>query len=149
MGRKQLMWVWVQQQQQPCMLIDSPLCHTPPPPPHPSCPHTTTTTLTTPRVLKKNPELVEEFTDRAAALLHDKNQGVALSGVSLMLHITALDPVVAVERYRAHVPTLCKMLRNLLQVCWVWVFVCCLCLFVAVWCGCLCSEECLLVASVV
>jgi hypothetical protein len=67
------------------------------------------------RVLKKNPELIEEFVDRAAALLHDKNQGVALSGVTLMLHITSLEPG-AVEHYRAHVPTLCKMLRNLLQV---------------------------------
>jgi len=67
------------------------------------------------RVLKKNPELIEEFIDRAAALLHDKNQGVALSGVTLMLHITSLEPA-AVERYRAHVPTLCKMLRGLLQV---------------------------------
>lgn len=71
--------------------------------------------LASARVLKKNPELIEEFMDRAAALLHDKNQGVALSGVTLMLHITSLEPA-AVERYRAHVPTLCKMLRALLQV---------------------------------
>jgi hypothetical protein len=67
------------------------------------------------RVLKKNPELVEEYIDRAASLLHDKNQGVALSGVTLMLAITGLEPA-AVERYRAHVPVLCKMLRGLLQV---------------------------------
>jgi hypothetical protein len=53
--------------------------------------------------------------DRAAALLHDKNQAVALAGVTLMLAITSLDAS-AVERYRAHVPTLCKMLRQLLQV---------------------------------
>jgi AP-1 complex subunit gamma-1 len=66
-------------------------------------------------VLKKNPELVEEYIDRAASLLHDKNQGVALSGVTLMLAITGLEPG-AVERYRAHVPVLCKMLRGLLQV---------------------------------
>jgi AP-1 complex subunit gamma-1 len=68
-----------------------------------------------PRVLKKNPELIEEFMDKAAELLHDKNQGVSLSGVTLMLHICKLEPA-AVERYRAHVPVLCKMLRNLLQV---------------------------------
>lgn len=53
--------------------------------------------------------------DRAAALLHDKNQAVSLAGVTLMLAITGLDAT-AVERYRAHVPTLCKMLRQLLQV---------------------------------
>jgi hypothetical protein len=36
-------------------------------------------------VLKKNPELVEEFLDKAVELLHDKNHGVLLSGVTLML----------------------------------------------------------------
>jgi len=42
--------------------------------------------------------------DKAAELLHDKNQGVALAGVTLMLHShVTLEPA-AVERYRAHVP---------------------------------------------
>jgi AP-1 complex subunit gamma-1 len=66
-------------------------------------------------VLKKNPELVEEFADKAADLLHDKNQGVALSGVTLLLAICGMQPAM-VEHYRQHVPTLCKMLRGLLQV---------------------------------
>lgn len=69
-----------------------------------------------PRVLKKNPELVEEFADKAAELLHDKNQGVALSGVTLLLAICSMQPAMA-EHYQQHVPTLCKMLRMLLQVC--------------------------------
>jgi hypothetical protein len=67
------------------------------------------------RVLKKNPELVEEFADKAADLLHDKNQGVALSGVTLLLAICGMQPAM-VEHYRQHVPTLCKTLRALLQV---------------------------------
>uniref|UniRef100_A0A383VEJ1 AP-1 complex subunit gamma n=1 Tax=Tetradesmus obliquus TaxID=3088 RepID=A0A383VEJ1_TETOB len=66
------------------------------------------------RVLKKNPELVEEFADKAADLLHDKNQGVALSGVTLLLAICNMQPAM-VEHYRQQVPTLCKMLRALLQ----------------------------------
>lgn len=67
------------------------------------------------RVLKKNPELIEEFQDKAADLLHDKNQAVALSGVTLMLQICLMQPQV-IERYRQHVPKLCTMLRSLLQV---------------------------------
>jgi hypothetical protein len=80
-------------------------------------------------VLKKNPELVDEFVDRAAALVAEggrgggggmgapggANQAVALAGVSLMLTICALDAA-AIPRYRAHVPALCNMLRGLLQV---------------------------------
>jgi AP-1 complex subunit gamma-1 len=50
-------------------------------------------------VVKKNPELVEGFADRAAELLHDKNHGVLLSGVTLMLAICAVDPG-TVEKYR-------------------------------------------------
>eukprot|EP00878_Enallax_costatus_P013642 GHUV01014265.1.p1 GENE.GHUV01014265.1~~GHUV01014265.1.p1 ORF type:complete len:761 (+),score=273.69 GHUV01014265.1:204-2486(+) len=70
--------------------------------------------LCTIRVLKKNPELIEEFQDKAADLLHDKNQGVALSGVTLMLQLCLMQPQV-IERYRQHVPKLCTMLRSLLQ----------------------------------
>lgn len=66
-------------------------------------------------MLKKNPELLEEFMDKAADLLHDKNQAVALSGVTLMLQICQMQPQ-AIERYRQHVPKLCTMLRSLLQV---------------------------------
>lgn len=50
-------------------------------------------------MLKKNPELVEEFADKAAELLHDKNHGVLLAGVTLMLAITHIEPA-AVEQYR-------------------------------------------------
>jgi cytochrome c-type biogenesis protein CcmH/NrfG len=50
-------------------------------------------------VLKKNPELVEEFADKAAELLHDKNQGVLVAGVTLMLAICGLDAA-AVDKYR-------------------------------------------------
>ncbi len=50
-------------------------------------------------VLKKNPELVEEFADKAADLLHDKNQAVLVAGVTLMLAVCTTEPAV-VEKYR-------------------------------------------------
>jgi hypothetical protein len=78
-------------------------------------PPTNPLVLAAARVLKKNPELVEEFADKAAGLLHDKNQGVALSGVTLLLAICSMQSAM-VEHYRQQVPTLCKMLRGLLQV---------------------------------
>lgn len=39
------------------------------------------------RVIKKVPELVESFIERAASLLNDKNQGVMLTGATLMLQV--------------------------------------------------------------
>lgn len=37
------------------------------------------------RVVKKVPELLEQFVDKAAELLNDRSQAVLLCGVSLML----------------------------------------------------------------
>ena len=39
------------------------------------------------RIIRKVPELVESFIDRAAALLNDRNHSVILAGVSLMLQV--------------------------------------------------------------
>lgn len=39
------------------------------------------------RIVKKVPELVEVFADRAAELLNDRNQAVVLTGVALMLQV--------------------------------------------------------------
>ena len=50
-------------------------------------------------MLKKNPELVEEFADKAAELLHDKSHAVLLGGVTLMLAICHIEPAV-VDKYR-------------------------------------------------
>ncbi|GAX74370.1 hypothetical protein CEUSTIGMA_g1819.t1, partial [Chlamydomonas eustigma] len=67
------------------------------------------------RIVRKVPELVESFIDRAASLLNDRNHNVMLAGVSLMLqicesHQDAIDAI-----YRQHVPTLCKILRQMLS----------------------------------
>jgi hypothetical protein len=107
--------------------------------------------LCTSRILMKVPDLIEQFSERAAELVHDKvggrrgqpspqpppaaaaccwpaaagplahwppgplqNHGVLLCGVTLMLDICAAEPSV-VDKYRAHVPMLCKILRTLLS----------------------------------
>ncbi|CAL8470618.1 g10160 [Coccomyxa elongata] len=66
------------------------------------------------RVIQKVPESVEAFQDAAAKLLADRHHGVLLTGVTLMLEVCAVEPA-AVEAYRRHVPSLCKVLRSLLM----------------------------------
>lgn len=59
------------------------------------------------------PELIEQFLERISDVVHDKNQAVMLSGITLMLAVCDLEPT-AVKHFRKHVPQLCKMLRSLL-----------------------------------
>lgn len=66
------------------------------------------------RVLRKVPEAIETFADKAAGLLTDRHHGVLLSGTTLMLEICEIDPN-TIEQYRRHVPMLCKILRSLLM----------------------------------
>lgn len=66
------------------------------------------------RVLRKVPEAIETFADKAAGLLTDRHHGVLLSGTTLMLEICEIEPN-TVEQYRQHVPMLCKILRSLLM----------------------------------
>ena len=66
------------------------------------------------RVLKKVPEAIETFADKAAGLLSDRHHGVLLSGTTLMLEICEIEPNI-IEQYRRHVPMLCKILRSLLM----------------------------------
>ena len=51
---------------------------TPSYPPPPPAPH---------RAVKKVPELMEQFVDRAAELLTDRNHAVMLAGATLMLQV--------------------------------------------------------------
>ena len=66
------------------------------------------------RVLRKVPETIDTFAEKAAALLSDRHHGVLLSGVTLMQEICELEPSI-IEQYRRHVPMLCKILRSLLM----------------------------------
>ncbi|DBA97265.1 TPA: hypothetical protein ACH3X1_015011 [Trebouxia sp. C0004] len=66
------------------------------------------------RVLRKVPEAIETFADKAAGLLTDRHHGVLLSGTTLMLEICEIEPK-TIEQYRRQVPMLCKILRSLLM----------------------------------
>lgn len=66
------------------------------------------------RVVRKVPELLDEFTSRAASLLDDRHHGVLLTGVTLMIEICDMFPEVVAD-YRQHVPLLCKILKSLLM----------------------------------
>lgn len=66
------------------------------------------------RVLRKVPDMLESFAERAPALLEDRSHSVLLAGVTLMLDICAQAPQV-VEAYRPHVPLLCRVLRSLIM----------------------------------
>lgn len=81
------------------------------PPTHPH-PHTLLPHM--PRVVRKVPELLDEFTSRASSLLNDRHHGVLLTGVTLMIEICDMFPDVITE-YRQHVPLLCKILKSLLM----------------------------------
>jgi hypothetical protein len=43
------------------------------------------------RVLRKVPELADHFLDKAKALLHDRNHGVLLAGVTLVTEMCHLE----------------------------------------------------------
>jgi hypothetical protein len=55
-------------------------------------------------VLRKVPDAVESFVDKAPALLSDRHHGVLLAGATLMLEMCALDAAL-VPTYRAQART--------------------------------------------
>ena len=64
------------------------------------------------RVLQKVPELVEDTLDRIAGLLSDRSHAVMLTGCTLLQQSIAVDPKY-MDAFRAHVPTLVRILKNL------------------------------------
>lgn len=69
--------------------------------------------MTTIRIFKKVPDLVEDFLERITSLLKDRSHGVLVTGVQLMIEVMRLDPQHASSFVRL-VPSLVKLLRNLL-----------------------------------
>eukprot|EP01116_Phalansterium_solitarium_P022013 TRINITY_DN7106_c0_g1_i1.p1 TRINITY_DN7106_c0_g1~~TRINITY_DN7106_c0_g1_i1.p1 ORF type:complete len:812 (+),score=368.44 TRINITY_DN7106_c0_g1_i1:73-2508(+) len=67
------------------------------------------------RVLRKCPDLMENFVPRIRALLGERNHGVLLTGVTLMVECIELDPDANVEHFRKLVPTLVRILKNLVM----------------------------------
>lgn len=64
------------------------------------------------RVIRKLPDMCENYKEVAAKLLNDRQHGALLSGVTLMIEILKADPTL-VEEYRRYIPRLSKILRSL------------------------------------
>jgi hypothetical protein len=65
-------------------------------------------------VLRKCPEMLDSFLEKAPRLLDDRSHSVLLAGATLMLDICAQEPAAA-GYYRSHVPVLCRILRSLIM----------------------------------
>jgi AP-1 complex subunit gamma-1 len=70
------------------------------------------------RICRKVPDLQEHFTERAAALLSDRNHGVLLSGLTLVTSLCEADEAEGgeegiVEKFRQFVPGLVRTLKGL------------------------------------
>ncbi|RKO97365.1 hypothetical protein CXG81DRAFT_13175, partial [Caulochytrium protostelioides] len=65
------------------------------------------------RILRKVPDLLEHFVDRAMGLVNERNHGVLLTGITLLTEMTQLSTDV-LEKMRTIVPTLIRHLENLL-----------------------------------
>eukprot|EP01114_Cavostelium_apophysatum_P011948 TRINITY_DN2653_c0_g1_i1.p1 TRINITY_DN2653_c0_g1~~TRINITY_DN2653_c0_g1_i1.p1 ORF type:complete len:828 (+),score=234.87 TRINITY_DN2653_c0_g1_i1:127-2610(+) len=66
------------------------------------------------RILRKCPDLMENFVPRIRALLNERNHGVLLTGITLMLELCEND-VHNIEFFRRLVPTLVRILKNLVM----------------------------------
>eukprot|EP01119_Soliformovum_irregulare_P017162 TRINITY_DN504_c0_g1_i1.p1 TRINITY_DN504_c0_g1~~TRINITY_DN504_c0_g1_i1.p1 ORF type:complete len:863 (+),score=300.63 TRINITY_DN504_c0_g1_i1:305-2590(+) len=66
------------------------------------------------RVLRKCPDLMENFVPRIRSLLSERNHGVLITGTSLMIELCEADPN-NVEFFRRLAPTLVRILKNLVM----------------------------------
>ena len=66
------------------------------------------------RVVRKVPEAIEGFQDRAAQLLKDRHHGVLLGGVTLIIELCSIEPAL-IPVFQEQAPLLCKILRSLLM----------------------------------
>eukprot|EP00873_Tetraselmis_striata_P041901 jgi/Tetstr1/462165/TSEL_007230.t1 len=65
------------------------------------------------RTIRKVPDMVEQFQDKAGDLLADRHHGVLLAGCTLMLEICEKEPTAAASYARAHTKHLVKILKQL------------------------------------
>ncbi|KAJ3208582.1 clathrin associated protein complex large subunit [Dinochytrium kinnereticum] len=65
------------------------------------------------RVIKKVPDLIENFQNRAKGLLNERNHGVLLTGITLLIEMCKLDPQITNEMRQHAVPILVRHLKNL------------------------------------
>ena len=65
------------------------------------------------RIIRKVPELIEEFQTSVTALLNDKNHAVLLTAVTLLIEMVKLDESLIASSFRKLVPTVVRLLKNL------------------------------------
>lgn len=65
------------------------------------------------RIIRKVPELIEEFQGTVTNLLNDKNHAVLLTAVSLIIEMIKLDEKLIASTFRKIVPTVVRLLKNL------------------------------------
>ncbi|CAM9923655.1 unnamed protein product [Sphacelaria rigidula] len=70
--------------------------------------------LCTVRVLRKCPELVEDFVERVGALVLERSHGVVICGVQLLIAILEIDKKQAANLVKV-IPALVRLMRNLLN----------------------------------
>jgi AP-1 complex subunit gamma-1 len=64
------------------------------------------------RIIKRVPDLVDHFVEKAISLLSDRNHGVLLCGVTLVVEMCAVDAQV-IQGFRKAVPLLVRHLKAL------------------------------------
>lgn len=64
------------------------------------------------RIIRKAPDLAEDFVQAAHQLVDDKNHAVLLTGLTLIIEMIKQDPKMAAT-FRRQVPTLVRLLKNL------------------------------------
>ncbi|KAJ3196947.1 clathrin associated protein complex large subunit [Irineochytrium annulatum] len=65
------------------------------------------------RIIKKVPDLIENFQSRAKGLLNERNHGVLLTGITLLTEMCKLDPLITDDIRQQSVPILVRHLKNL------------------------------------
>ncbi|KAJ3127538.1 clathrin associated protein complex large subunit [Nowakowskiella sp. JEL0407] len=69
--------------------------------------------LCTLRIIRKVPELLENFLEKAKNLLHERNHGVLITGITLLTEMCRIDASVTENIRKQAVPTLVRHLKNL------------------------------------
>lgn len=64
------------------------------------------------RIIRRVPDLMDHFTDKAKYLLQDRNHGVLLAGITLVTEMCDLEDEVAAQ-FRPATPLLVKHLKSL------------------------------------
>ncbi|MCQ2964875.1 MAG: AP-1 complex subunit gamma [archaeon] len=66
------------------------------------------------KVVRSCPELIETVETQLGTIFEDKNHGVLLSGLALVEQVFKAEPKI-VKKYKKHLPTLVKFLKNLIS----------------------------------